>query len=256
MESKTIKREQGKSINWLKLSRKYHKWLMIIVGIQFLIWSISGVYMVSTDIHFIHGEHMTKNDQQTIKIQSVSYGFSDVLEDYPNASNITLSRSMDKAVYIFTNGKSGKVVIDAKTGEQISKITEANAIAIAGYYYAKPVPVKQVTLMTSREQMPAELSPRHLPFWQVTFEGLATPTFYISETTGQVVTKRHDFWRLFDWMWRFHIMDYDDGENVANWFLFVVALLGVIAALTGAVLTVYHIFLSKGVFRLRREPKQ
>jgi len=42
-------------------------------------------------------------------------------------------------------------------------------------------------------------------------------------------------------MWRFHIMDYDDGENVSNWFLFLVATLGLMAAIAGAVLTYYRV---------------
>ena len=33
-------------------------------------------------------------------------------------------------------------------------------------------------------------------------------------------------------------MDYDDGENVANWFLFIIAALGVAAVLSGSVLLI------------------
>ena len=44
-------------------------------------------------------------------------------------------------------------------------------------------------------------------------------------------------------MWRFHIMDYDDGENVSNWFLFLVAISGLIAAILGAILTYFRVVL-------------
>ena len=85
--------------------------------------------------------------------------------------------------------------------------------------------------------------PRHLPFWQIKFEGFSTPTLYVGQHTGDIVAKRHNYWRLFDWMWRFHIMDYDDGENVSNWFLFLVATMGLLAAFSGAVLTFYRVAL-------------
>ena len=229
----------------LRVSRKYHKWLMAFVGVQFLFWALTGMYMVSMDIHHIHGEHMVKNHEQTINTKQVSFDFQNLKIKYPNATNISLEKLMDRAIYRFTDGENGKIAIDAQTGVLINKVNAERAREIATYYYSGSSAIEQVVLMTSKDNMPAELSPRHLPFWQITFEGIATPTLYISESTGKVVAKRHDFWRMFDWMWRFHIMDYDDGENVSNWFLFVVALLGVVAAIAGITLTYYRIVASE-----------
>ena len=47
----------------LKISRKFHRWLMLFLGIQFLIWSISGAYMVIFDIDYIHGDSLVVNHQ-------------------------------------------------------------------------------------------------------------------------------------------------------------------------------------------------
>jgi uncharacterized iron-regulated membrane protein len=41
------------SMGFLKTSRKFHKWLMLFVGVQFVIWSITGAYMVFFDIDYI-----------------------------------------------------------------------------------------------------------------------------------------------------------------------------------------------------------
>jgi uncharacterized iron-regulated membrane protein len=43
-------------------------------------------------------------------------------------------------------------------------------------------------------------------------------------------------WHIFDWMWRLHIMDYDDGENVHNLFLKIVSALGITSVIIGGVL--------------------
>ena len=67
-----------------------------------------------------------------------------------------------------------------------------------------------------------------------------------------MVTKRHDFWRLFDWMFRFHVMDYDDGENVSNWLLFVFALLAVFATCSGLVLSYFKVI--KPLINKRKNP--
>ena len=43
-----------------RLSQKLHKWLGLLVGLQLVIWSISGFYMVVIDIDIIHGDHLVQ----------------------------------------------------------------------------------------------------------------------------------------------------------------------------------------------------
>ncbi|GLX84057.1 hypothetical protein tloyanaT_03090 [Thalassotalea loyana] len=231
-------------------ARKYHKWLMAFVGIQFLFWSITGMYMVIMDIHYIHGESLAKSKKAGIDLESVDYSIAELVVDYPEARQVRLIQSRGKPLYSFINGEHGKVVIDAETGAVQALVDEIKAKEIAQYHYAMNHKIDSIRLIKSATNMPAELSPRHLPAWRVTFEQFATPTFYISQQTGALVAKRHDYWRLFDWMWRFHIMDYDDGENVSNWFLFLVATLGLMATITGVILTYFRVFTStkKGAF--------
>tara|TARA_R100000656_G_scaffold94217_1_gene68218 strand:- start:193 stop:333 length:141 start_codon:yes stop_codon:yes gene_type:complete len=40
--------------------RVWHRWLSLIVGLQLVVWSISGAYMVYFDLSFIHGNHLVK----------------------------------------------------------------------------------------------------------------------------------------------------------------------------------------------------
>lgn len=228
------------SVVWLKKARKYHRWLMAGVGVQFLFWSITGVYMVSMNIHYIHGESLVKDDDEKLDLGSIEFPMSALVAEYPNARAISLTQRMGAPIYIFTKG-ANTFSIDAITGAQLPKLNEAAAIAIARYHYAASDEITGSRLIRFSSDMPEELSSRHLPVWQVTFDNVAAPTFYISQQTGEIVTKRHHYWRLFDWMWRFHIMDYDNGENVKNGFLFFVAAIGVIAALLGAALTYFSL---------------
>lgn len=211
--------------------------MMAAVGLQFLLWTFTGVYMVSMDIHYIHGESLIKPQSTTLNLSSVNVSMSTLFAQYPNASNFTLTQLMGSPIYIVSTGSS-KFIVDGSTGARKPSIDEEAAREIAKYYYVKSDAVENTRLIQSSAGMPAELSSRYLPVWQVEFEGIANPTFYISQQTGEVVTKRHDYWRIFDWMWRFHIMDYDDGENVANWFLFIIAALGVAAVLSGSVVLI------------------
>ncbi len=54
------------SMGIVKTSRKFHTWLMSFVDVQFVIWSITGAYMVFFDIDYIHGDSLVINHQTKI----------------------------------------------------------------------------------------------------------------------------------------------------------------------------------------------
>ena len=46
------------------IARKAHKWLTLIIGIQALLWMVSGAYMAVVDIDFIHGDPLVRNTDE------------------------------------------------------------------------------------------------------------------------------------------------------------------------------------------------
>ena len=40
----------------VRLSRVLHKWLGLLIGLQLLLWTASGFYMVAVPIEVIHGD--------------------------------------------------------------------------------------------------------------------------------------------------------------------------------------------------------
>mgnify|MGYP000126430162 FL=1 len=222
----------------LKTSRKYHKWLMLFLGIQFVIWSVSGAYMVILDIDYIHGDSLVKNHQTKVNTENINYSLKELLQSYPEAKAIELGLFTDSEVYRFKQGDK-RYLVAADTGKQLSPLTESMAISAAKHAYTGKGQVTDVTLISSNP--PVELSRRVLPAWRVDFADLGSPSIYISAQTGKVVTKRHSFWRIFDWMFSFHVMDYQE-EDPANKLLFWFTLFALVAAIFGAILTYYRIF--------------
>jgi hypothetical protein len=47
-----------------------------------------------------------------------------------------------------------------------------------------------------------------LPIWQVNFRDDANSAYYVSGTTGQILERRNDSWRWWDFFWMLHNMDY------------------------------------------------
>lgn len=230
-------------MSWHRSSRKYHKWLMLFVGLQFVIWSISGAYMVFFDIDYIHGDSLVVNHQTALQSEQVNYPIAKLYTDNPTAANIELTNLLGVAVYRFSDGKA-KYLLSADTGKLLSPINDDHAVLIAKHLYAQNnARVRQVSMIA--DNPPAELSARHLPVWRVDFDDFASPSFYISVQTGELVTKRHTFWRLFDWMFSFHVMDYVE-EDASNKLLLIVTALAFVASLFGFILTYFRVFKRNG----------
>jgi hypothetical protein len=211
---------------------------MLFVGLQLLTWSITGTYMVLMDIDYIHGDTLVAKKQKILSPEQVEYSFKELLVAYPQATKIELGLMLKQAVYRFNIDKK-KVLISALDGQQLSPINEQLATSIAKELYNdKRVSIAKVQLLT--DNSPSELSDRHLPVWRIDFDDFASPSFYISATSGQLVTKRHTYWRLFDWMFVFHVMDYIGGE-ADNKLLLLFTVLAFMASIFGLMLTYYRL---------------
>lgn len=211
---------------------------MLFIGLQLVVWSVSGTYMVLMDIDYIHGDSLVAKQKKNIAPGQVSYSFKQLLAEHPQASKIELGIMLDKVVYRFNLAKK-KVTLSASNGQLISPISKDIAIEIAKHNYAdKSIAISSVKLIT--ENTIRELSSRHLPVWRVEFDDFASPSFYISTNSAQLVTKRHDYWRIFDWMFAFHVMDYID-ESPDNKLLLIVSILAFIASIFGLILTYYRL---------------
>ena len=227
-------------------SRKYHKWLMLFLGVQFVIWTTSGAYMVIFDIDYIHGDSLVVNHQTKIDANNVSYPLSKLYKRYPDATNIDVVIFIDQVVYRFEqdnkeNKTKQQYIINASTGEALSPIDKKQAVKAAKHYYTGTGEVIDAKLIT--ENPPFELSARRLPAWRIDFNDLGSPALYISAQTGKLVTKRHEFWRIFDLMFSLHVMDYED-EDPSNLLLFWFTLFSIVAAILGAILSYFVIFKS------------
>ena len=224
-----------------KISRKLHKWLMLFLGVQFVIWTVSGSYMVIFDIDYIHGDSLVVNHQTKLKPSQISYSIAKLVKQYPQAFDIELTSFINSPVYRFKQNNT-KYLVDAITGKQLSPLTKDSAILAAKHYYSDTGDVADVELII--ENPPFELSSRVLPAWRINFNDFGSPSLYVSAQTGELVTKRHEFWRVFDLMFSFHVMDYED-EDPSNLLLFWFVLCSIIASIFGFVLTYYRFFYRK-----------
>ena len=220
-----------------RLSRKIHKWIALLLGIQLFLWALSGFYMVVVHIDTIHGDMLVKNMNRPIDIDISRVLPMDLLvQRHPDARGITLKSLINRPVYL-VEGAGEPLLLDAITGQQLSPLDEETVVRIARDHYAGEGQVSRVESIASNP--PGEIGFLPLPVWRVDFDDAWSSSFYIDPNSGRLQTRRHTLWRVFDFLWMLHIMDYEERENVNTWLLRVVASVGVFMGLSGLWLLFY-----------------
>ncbi|ESE42784.1 hypothetical protein [Shewanella decolorationis] len=215
--------------------RLYHKWFALITAIQLLIWLATGAYMVLMDIEFIRGKPLVnKANTAMYQVDTPAYSFTDFIEAHPDATDISLYAHQGTLYY--RANIAGKLQrFSSKTGEVLPLLDKQQALDAAQRGYTGRA--KFIGSAFIEQNAPSEIPARLIPVWQLTLDDAMHSTLYISAVTGQVVSARHDYWRLFDLMWMLHIMDYETRENVHNPLLTLMTSLALLTALFGIALS-------------------
>jgi hypothetical protein len=208
--------------------------------------------MVVIDLDFIHGDPLVRNvatpvplDRPLAPLAAIRAGRDDIVE-------IRLRTLPDDGQRVYdVVRRSGRELLDAGSGEPLGRFDAARIRALATAYYAGDGVVANAELIRDDAAIPGEIRGRHAPLWRVDFDdGLAT-TLYVDPVGGQLVTRRHRFWRWFDFLWSLHIMDYRGREDVNNALLRFTTPL----ALTTVTFGLWVAFFSFGFLQRRRSAR-
>jgi len=218
------------------IARKTHKWLALLIGIQAVIWAVSGLYMVAVPIEIIHGDHFIRpHGAAPLPLDQVRVEMDDIRRTYDDVRSVRLKMLLDEPYYVVERS-AGTVLLSATTGVESPPLDEPAARKVALGLYAGHSDIQSASLLS---EVPSEIRGRAAPVWQVRFDGWNDHTLYLSPTTGDLLARRHNLWRLFDFVWMFHIMDYVEREDVNNTLLRVATLTAVVAMCSGVWLLFY-----------------
>ena len=221
-------------VNWWK----WHKWLALVVGLQVLAWAASGLFMSAVPIEQVRGEHLVREAakpdlRQALEATALSAGLAPVLGSVQGPVDaLELTQVDGRTVWRVQQGKRFTLV-DATHGAVLSPLDAATARRIAAADYAGPGGVKSVTLLQAAP--PIEYR-GPLPVWRVAFTDPEGLRLYVSPSTGKVVARRTNTWRVYDFLWSLHIMDYREREDFNHPLLIAFAAGLLVLTLTGVVL--------------------
>ena len=181
--------------------RKAHRYLGIFLGIQFLMWTISGMYFSWTDIDEIHGDQF-RNESAVLP------AFEDLISPTKFKDNAKINslelRDIAGKPYYWINKKT---LVNAKTGEIKQEVSEKEAIVVAAQNMLPELKVKSIEKIIEVGNH-HEYRGRPLPAYAISYESAQNINSYVSIEDGSFQTLRHRNWRWFDFLWMTHTMDY------------------------------------------------
>jgi uncharacterized iron-regulated membrane protein len=190
------------------LIRWLHKWFGLVLGLQFLLWALSGAVMALLDHHKVSGEHALAPPAEIPAAASLLPLARVTDAAGQPITKLRLKPLYDSWVYEVTT-PGGVKILNASTGEPIAiDAGKARELAVAGFTGYEPP--KSVTYVAKPTLETRDLS---LPVWRVEFADKERHALLVSATTGEVLAAKNDTWRLWDIAWMLHIMDYDDRQS-------------------------------------------
>lgn len=207
-------------------TRKIHRFLGVFIGIQFLFWTLSGLYFSWTDIDEIHGDHF--HNEHMMHMTASNLVEPSALDSTLEISTLEL-RFVRHQPYYWVNGEK---LYNAQTGELHGEITEEQAKEIAQIYIKGDYGIKEAEYLTETGSH-HEYRGRPLPAWAIHYDHPEKLTAYIDAKNGNFERVRHSSWRVFDFLWMFHTMDYAGRDNFNNLLLRAFSLFGMLTIVSG-----------------------
>ncbi|MCU0348235.1 MAG: hypothetical protein MUC59_14935 [Saprospiraceae bacterium] len=226
------------------LARRLHRWLGVIIGIQFLAWTLGGLYFSWSDMDEVHGDY----DKAPVPLLAASADYAppaavlDSLrqdEVVDSIADLRLVSILGRPHWLATYFPKGHErhhkkmqLADALTGALRPPLTQEEAVSVAEIGYAGEGKVQSVEYLTEAGSH-HEYREQPLPAYAVSFDDERRSTVYVAAELGTVQRIRNRPWRRFDFLWMLHTMDYRSRDHIANWLLRAFSIFGLLTVASG-----------------------
>ena len=204
--------------------RLFHKYLSLVISIQLLLWTISGIYFAFNKIELVRGEqYLIEQKVSKLNLKEVESSFS--------GKNVNFVRRLDEWI-IKVETDSGFSYTDL----QGQNLDELNAEEVREVVRQSTNLIPLMAQRIDKPEIRAEFRGRNLPIFKIATSTTDNINVYVDAFTGEVTAIRSDSWRIWDFLWGAHIIDYSERENINNFLIKILSILALISSLSGIVL--------------------
>jgi len=216
-----------------RLIRTIHKWLALIVGIQMLLWLTSGLAfnLLSSDKVNLKHQLLTQPHQP---FQPADIDIVALSQQFPLALSINIY-STPMGAMVNVEQRNDQAIVSLAS-LKTSQITETQARLMAEQSYWSSAAINDVEIIVAGHQ---ESRKFNRDLWRISYQDNENTALYVDAKTGQALAITDDNWRLKDWFWMLHIMDYSQRTDFNTPLLITAASLASLMALSGMLMLFY-----------------
>lgn len=218
--------------------RKLHRWVGLAVVVQLVAWTVGGLYFSLVPIEQIRGEHLISGSPGISTSALESFVAPGLIANAIGNTRLQAVEMVERhgSIYYRVTTETGLVqLFNAQNAQLAPPVTRAEAEAIASAALIPDAAIEQVRLI--EEVSPGhEYRGRSVPAYEITFDHASGIKIYVARQTGEITARRTDAWRIFDFLWMLHIMDYETRDDFNHPLLTFVASVALFVLLSGALL--------------------
>ncbi len=220
-----------------------HRWLGLLISIQLLAWSVGGFIFSVLPLDNVRGERdvgaslfapMSEAMVGALP-EAIGAQVAQLRMEHADLATISLQdRGLGPAWEVRDTDGEFVARLDALTGEPLVILSPDEARRLALRDFAHDVEALSVELIES--DPPSEYRSGALPAYGVRLDHPKRPRLYIDASTGRVAARRNRSWRVFDFFWMLHTMDYGGRDNFNHLLLTVFSVLAIATSGSGLAL--------------------
>ena len=204
--------------------RVFHKYLSLIISIQLLLWTISGIYFAFNKIELVRGEqYIIAEKSSIIEIDNLTIS--------SKVKNIEIFKRLNQ--WVIKVETDNGIIYQDLFGNQVNELNANQAIEIVeSKTTLSPIDALKIKKSSAR----SEFRGRELPIYKVKTNSADNSNVYVDVMSGKIVAIRSDSWRVWDFLWGAHIIDYRERDNINNILLKIFSVLALLSSLSGIAL--------------------
>jgi hypothetical protein len=209
---------------------KVHKWLALLMAAQILFWFASGLFFAVFPIERVRSEHrIAAQPAAPLDLAAAAAGLTRLAGEAPE--KVEIKSLLGRPVALLSGREGRPRLYDLASGRRLSPISGTLAARIAEADHdgsARAVKVEPIAANDTEYR-------GALPAWRVEFpeDGRA---LYVAADSGAVAARRSTLWRVYDFLWGLHIMDWRHHEDFNSPLLIVATALALVMSIAGIVL--------------------
>ena len=215
--------------------RKLHKWVALFVGVQLVLWSLSGLMFAWLDHHGVQGHDLVKRPAAAALPAGERVLEPGDLLEAAGGADVTEVRLVEIAGHwVYRVAGSGETRLFRAADGTPFAIDRDLAADLAHRYYTGGGPLISIV----HHAGPTLETRKAGPSWEARFADEHDTSVYVSAEDGSLIVARTATWRVFDFFWMLHTMDYVGRDDFNNPLVIFAGSAAVWISLTGLLLVI------------------